>query len=388
MQSVELAVADDSRPLLAVRCRLGQASHRIVVPEDVPVDSVDFDALEAQAREKMPPASFAFCAAGADDEISAVENIAAWRALRLRPRVLNDVATIDTGVTLLGDRQPHPIMIAPMGRHKLFNVEGECATARGAAKASAPYVVASNANRTIEDIAAERRGAPQWFQLYYWPNRGEVEALMDRAAAAGFSALVLTVDAPTGGWSPRAAREQHEPSPDILNINMPGSPMARTFYHPDFAGKVLYPATWRELEWLGKRSLMPVIVKGVLRADDAVRCAECGARAIIVSNHGGRHLDTTVTTAAAIGEVAAVLAGKAEVYVDGGIRRGTDILKALALGARAVLIGRPVLWGLSVQGADGVAAVIEHLRVELVRAMQLAGTASLRDIGPDLIAAN
>ena len=352
------------------------------------MDSVDFDALEGQAREKMPPASFAFCAAGADDEISAVENIAAWRALRLRPRVLNDVATIDTGVTLLGDRQPHPIMIAPMGRHKLFSVEGECATARGAAKASAPYVVASNANRTIEDIAAERRGAPQWFQLYYWPNRGKVEALMDRAAAAGFSALVLTVDAPTGGWSPRAAREQHEPSPDILNINMPGSPMARTFYHPDFAGKVLYPATWRELEWLGKRSPMPVIVKGVLRADDAVRCAECGARAVIVSNHGGRHLDTTVTTAAAIGEVAAALAGKAEVYVDGGIRRGTDILKALALGARAVLIGRPALWGLSVRGADGVAAVIEHLRVELVRAMQLSGTASLRDIGPDLIAAN
>jgi 4-hydroxymandelate oxidase len=198
------------------------------------VNSVDFDALEGQAREKMPPASFAFCAAGADDEISAVENIAAWWALRLRPRVLNDVATIDTGVTLLGDRQPHPIMIAPMGRHKLFNAEGECATARGAAKASAPYVVASNANRTIEDIAAERRGAPQWFQLYYWPNRGEVEALMDRAAAAGFSAVVLTADAPTGGWSPRAARAQHEPSPDILNINMPGSPMARTLLSPRF----------------------------------------------------------------------------------------------------------------------------------------------------------
>ena len=356
------------------------------MPEEVPVDSVDFDALEEQARERMSPASFAFCAAGADDEISAVENITAWRALRLRPRVLNDVAAIDTSVTLLGNRQPHPLMIAPMGRHKLFNAEGECATARGAAKAGAPFVVASNANRTIEDIAAERSAAPQWFQLYYWPNRGEVEALIDRAAAAGFTALVLTVDAPTGGWSPRAARAQHEPSPDILNINMPGSPMARTFYHPDFAGKVLYPATWRELEWLVNRWPMPVIVKGVLRADDAVRCVECGARAVIVSNHGGRHLDTTVTTAAAVGEVAAALAGKAEVYVDGGIRRGTDILKALALGARAVLIGRPVLWGLSVQGADGVAAVIEHLRVELVRAMQLCGVASLAEAKSDLLA--
>src|SRR5665213_1506547 len=153
-----------------------------------------------------------------------------------------------------------------------------------------------------------------------WSNavdRGEVEALIDRVSAAGFTALVLTVDAPTGGWSPRAAREQHEPSPDILNINMPGSPMARTFYHPDFAGKVLYPATWRELEWLIKRSPIPVLVKGVLRADDAVRCAECGVRAVIVSNHGGRHLDTTVTTAAVIVVVACALSHKAEASVDG-----------------------------------------------------------------------
>src|SRR5271165_59016 len=217
----------------------------------------------------MPSASFAFCAAGADDEISAAENIAAWRNMRLRPRVLNDVSHIDTRVTLLGHAVPTPIMVAPTGRHKLFHAEGERATARGASDAGAAYVMASNANVTIEDVAAERGAAPQWFQLYYWPNRAEVEALIDRVAAAGFTALVLTVDAPVGGWSPRAARAQHEPSPDILNINMPGAPMARTFYHPDFAGKVLYPATWRELEWLVKSSAIPVIVKGVLRGDDA-----------------------------------------------------------------------------------------------------------------------
>jgi len=352
------------------------------------LDSVDFDALEHQARAKMSPASWAFCAAGADDEISANENITAWRALRLRPRVLNDIANVDTGVTLLGSAVPSPILVAPTGRHKLFNAKGEKATARGASAAGCAYVMASNANFTIMDVAAERRGAPQWFQLYYWPNRAEVEALIDRIAAAGFTALVLTADAPVGGWSPRAARDQHEPSPDILNINMPGSPMARTFYHPDFAGKVLYPATWRELEWLVKRSQMPVIVKGVLRADDAVRCVECGARAIMVSNHGGRHLDTTVTTAAAVGDIAAALSGKAEVYVDGGIRHGTDILKALALGARAVMIGRPVIWGLAVHGADGVRDVLDHLRAELVRAMQLCGTVALKDITPDLLAPN
>jgi 4-hydroxymandelate oxidase len=150
----------------------------------------------------------------------------------------------------------------------------------------------------------------------------------------------------------------------------------------------LYPATWRELEWLVKWSPVPVLTKGVLRADDALRCADCGARGIIISNHGGRHLDTTVTTAAAIGDIAAAIGTKAEVYVDGGIRRGTDILKALALGARAVLVGRPILWGLAVEGADGVAKVIDHLRVELVRAMQLSGTASLRDITPDIVAPN
>ena len=350
------------------------------------MDSVDFDALEELAKARMPPASWAFCAAGADDEITTNENISAWRALRLKPRVLNDLGNVDLRTTLLGAPVASPIMVAPTGRHKLFNREGERATARGAAMADVAYVIASNANVTIEDVAAERKRAPQWFQLYYWPNRAEVEALIDRIAAAGFAALVLTVDAPVPGWSPRAAREQHEPSPEIRNINMPGAPMARTAYHPDFVGKVMYPATWRELEWLAKRSPMPVMVKGVLRADDAVRCAECGARAVIVSNHGGRHLDTTVTTAAVVGEIAAALAGKAEVYVDGGIRRGTDIVKALALGARAVLIGRPVIWGLTVNGAEGVRDVLDHLRVELTRAMQLCGAASLAQLTPDLVA--
>ncbi|MGN6571381.1 MAG: alpha-hydroxy acid oxidase [Pseudolabrys sp.] len=350
------------------------------------MDCVDLDALEHQAKAQMAPASYAFCACGADDEISLAENISAWRNLRLRPRVLRDVTATDTSVSILGQTMPTPIMVAPTGRHKLFHPEGERATARGAAAANVPYVMASNSNILIEDVAAERKSAPQWFQLYYWPERKEVEALIDRLAAAGFSALVLTVDAPVPGWAPMAAREQHAPSPDIRNINMPGQPMARTAYHPDFIGKVLYPATWRELEWLVKRSPMPVLVKGVLRADDAVACAEHGAKAVIVSNHGGRHLDTTVTTADAVGEIAAALGGKAETYVDGGIRRGTDILKALALGARAVLIGRPAIWGLTVSGADGVRDVFEHFRAELVRAMQLTGTARLSEATADLLA--
>src|SRR5581483_11594574 len=205
-------------------------------------------------------------------------------------------------------------------------------------------------------------------------------------ASAGFTALVLTVDQPVPGSSPRAVRTPVIAREDVRSVNMIGRPIARTAYDPDRKGIVMFPTTWRDLEWLVKRCPLPVVVKGVLRGDDAARCVDCGVKAIMVSNHGGRHLDTTVTTAEVIAEVAGAVGRRAEVYVDGGIRRGTDVLKALALGARAVLLGRPPLWGLSVGGADGVAAVLEHFREELVRAMQLCGAASLADITPDLVA--
>jgi 4-hydroxymandelate oxidase len=350
------------------------------------VDCVDFDALETLAREKLPASSFAFCATGADDEITAAENVTAWRRLRLRPHVLRDISKVDTGVTLLGAKVASPILVAPMGRHKLFHPEGERATARGAGLAGAVYTLATSANVLLEDVAAERCDAPQWFQLYMWSNHDEVAALVDRVAEAGFRAVVLTVDNQVYGASPRQARAPYVPSPDIRNMNMPGAPMARTGYDAAFMGKVNFPTTWRELEWLIKRAPIDVVVKGVLRGDDAARCVELGAKGVIVSNHGGRHLDTTVPTADALAEVVGAVAGKTEVYVDGGIRRGTDIVKALALGARAVLVGRPVLWGLATGGAEGVQAVLEHLQAELVRAMQLCGMARLADIERDLIA--
>ena len=238
----------------------------------------------------------------------------------------------------------------------------------------------------IEEVAAERRDAPQWFQLYLVPDRAWQEQLLDRLGAAGFRALVLTVDQPVYGWSPRAARCQVEPNPDIRHVNMPGAPMARTAYDPTLRGKVMFPATFKDLEWLARRAPMDVIVKGVLRGDEALRCLDAGAKAVIVSNHGGRHLDTTVTTCAALPEVIAAVGSRAEIYVDGGIRRGTDILKALALGARAVLVGRPAVWGLATTGADGVRDVLEHLRLELVRAMALSGVASLAEASDDLVA--
>ena len=350
------------------------------------MDSADFDALEDRAREKLTPGAFAFAAGGADDEITLADNLAAWRRLRLRPRMLRDVTTIDTSASVLGQRIAAPLMVAPTGRHRLFHPDGERATARGAAAAGVPYVMATTSTVSIEDVAAERRAAPQLFQLYLPRDRTVTEGLVDRVAAAGFGAVVLTVDQPVYGSSPRAARAPLNASPDIRAVNLPGQPVATHSYGAAHSGSVTYPATFDDLAWLVRRSAVPVLVKGVLRADDAVRCVELGARGIIVSNHGGRHLDAAIATADALPAIAAAVGAKAEVYVDGGIRRGTDIVKALALGARAVLIGRPAVWGLAIGGADGVRDVLEHLRVELVRTMALCGVAKLSEVTRDLVA--
>ena len=349
------------------------------------MESAQFDALEVEARARLSPSAYAFAATGADDEITAADNIAAWRRMRLRPRMLRDITMIDTGATVLGARLDGPVMIAPSGRHRLFHPDGERATARGATAAGAVYVLSTTATVSIEDVAAERGTAAQWFQLYLPPDRTVTEGLIDRVVAAGFQAIVLTVDQPVYGASPRAARAPLVPSPDIRSVNLPGQPIAQNAYKADYTGRVTFPATWRDLDWLVRRAPMPVLVKGVLRADDAMRCVEAGAKGVLVSNHGGRHLDATVATADALAEIAAAIGSKAEVYVDGGIRRGTDIIKALALGARAVLIGRPVIWGLTLHGADGVRAVLDHLRAELARSMALCGVTSLDEITGDLV---
>jgi 4-hydroxymandelate oxidase len=350
------------------------------------MDSRDFDELEGRAREILTPGAFAFAAGGADDELTLDDNIAAWQRLRLRPRMLRDVTRIDTSTSVLGARIAAPLMVAPTGRHRLFHPDGERATARGAAAAGVPYVMATTSTVTIEDVAAERRDAPQWFQLYLPHDRSVTEGLVDRVAAAGLRAVVLTVDQPVYGASPRAARAPLNPGPDIRAVNLPGQPAAAHGYGAAHSGSVTFPATFDDLAWLVRRSPLPVLVKGILRADDALRCVELGAKGILVSNHGGRHLDAAVASADALPEIAQAVGGKAEVFVDGGIRRGTDIVKALALGARAVLIGRPAVWGLALNGADGVRDVFEHLRGELVRTMALCGVAKLGEITRDLVA--
>lgn len=350
------------------------------------MDSRDFDALEERARRHLPPGASASLDAGADDGISVKENVAAWRALRFRPHILVDVRQVDTSTTVLGHKIDLPILVAPMGRHKNFHPEGEAATARGAAAAGAIFTLPTYSTTRFADVARERRAAPQWFHLYMLPDKKISEHLIDGAAANGFTAIVLTVDQPVGGHNPESARNPVPIDENLRLLNLPGEPVATGAYHASRQGFVNFPTTWADLDWLIKRSPLPVLVKGTLRGDEAARCIEAGAKGVIVSNHGGRHLDTTVTTAAALPEVVAAVGGRGEVLVDSGIRRGSDILKAVALGAKAVLIGRPVLWGLSLTGADGVRDVLVHLTNDLRRTMMLAGVARLEDATADLIA--
>ena len=236
---------------------------------DTLTDSRDFDALEDKARKMLRPGAMEFCETGADDEISAAENVAAWRALRLRPRILSDVTKVDISTTVIGGRLEVPILVAAMGRHMVYHAEGEAATARGAAMAGAGFTLPTNATVSIEDVAKERRQAPQWFQLYTYPDRAITEQLLDRAAEAGYAAIAYTVDQPAPGWSPRASRTGIRPSDGLRHVNLPGKPLGSNGYDLANRGVVRFPSSWADLDWLVKRSALPIIVKGVLRGDDA-----------------------------------------------------------------------------------------------------------------------
>ncbi len=312
-------------------------------------------------------------------------NLAAWSQLRLRPHVLRDVSTVSTATTLLGESLPTPFLVAPMAYQRLAHPDGERATASGAAAAGVPVISSTQASVSLEETAAAVPEAPRWFQLYVHRDRGYAAELVHRAAAAGYRALVLTVDIAAYGNRLREVRNQFKLPPWLEIANAAG----RFAYDPDDPTSIpihfdpgLTPAV---IGWLRELEGLPVVVKGVLRGDDAVACVDAGASAVIVSNHGGRQLDTAVATADALPEIVAAVGGRAEVYVDGGIRRGTDVLKALALGARAVLVGRPIIWGLTTGAAAGVQATLDALRVELERAMMLCGAPIVADLTPDLV---
>jgi len=342
---------------------------------DRPITLSDYEPL---ARTRMDPGAWDYYAGGAGDERSLADNRLAWDRLRLRPRVLVDVAQRDLSTTEFGVRLDHPIIVAPMAAHDLAHPDAERATARGAAAAGALLTLSTISSVSLEDVAAVEPAAPRWFQLYPPVHRADTESLVLRAVNAGFSALAVTVDLPLPGNRERDDRHRF-----VLHMgaHLPADQPT------DATGIVVLPTfDWDELAWLRSICSIPLVAKGILRADDASRAVDVGCDGIWVSNHGGRQLDTAVAGIDALPEVAGAVGDRALLVVDGGVRRGIDILKGLALGADLVAVGRPILWGLAVDGADGVRRIIEIARDELSLVMALAGCRSIGEITPDLIA--
>ena len=341
--------------------------------------------FEKAARSRMTPMAYDYVAGGAGDEQTLGWNKDAYRDIKLRSRVLVDVSRIDTSLRLFGRDFAHPILLAPTAYHKLVHRDGELATARGAGAARACMIVSSFATTRIEDIARQAT-SPLWFQLYVQPDRGFTQGLVARAEAAGCQAICLTVDTPVLGARNREARIGFKLPAGMTRANLEGlSGVGASAAHRPPEGQiysaVLEPRlTWKDVEWLRSVAKVPVLLKGILDADDAKRAVDAGVSGLIVSNHGARNLDTVPATVTALPRVAEAVGGRIPILVDGGIRRGTDVLKALALGASAVAIGRPCIYGLAVNGAAGVSRVVEILRTELEMAMALTGRTSIAAI--------
>ncbi|MBD1890282.1 alpha-hydroxy acid oxidase [Coleofasciculus sp. FACHB-SPT9] len=357
-----------------------------------PVRPINLFEYERLANQHLSQMALDYYASGAWDEITLRDNRAAFERYKLRPRMLVDVSQRDLSTTILGQSLQLPILIAPMAFQCLAHPDGEIATAKAAAKMGTAMVLSTLATKSIEEVASVGNQTPQWFQLYVHRDRALTRALVERAYAAGFQALCLTVDAPLLGKRERDTRNQFVLPSGMELANLATLTDLEISYKPGESGLFAYfleqlnPAlTWKDLEWVQSLSPLPLVVKGILRGDDALRAVEHGAKAVIVSNHGGRQLDGAIATIDALSEVVAAVGDTAEVLVDGGIRRGTDVLKALALGAKAVLLGRPVLWGLAVGGEAGVRHVLELLRDELDLAIALSGCAKLQDIDPSLV---
>lgn len=348
-----------------------------------------FDYAQA-ARAKLDPVLFDYYAGGALDEITLGENHAAYDRLRLQYRVLAGVEERDLKTTVLGQPVSMPILVAPTAFHKMAHADGETGAARAAAAAGTVFILSSLSNTAMEPVFAACSG-PRWFQLYIYKDRGVTRELIARAENAGAEAIVLTVDAPVWGTREKDVRNgfQLRAGLSVENVAPAGK---GDFPKVEGSGLAAYVNTmfdgslsFKDLDWLCATTRLPVVVKGVCHPDDAVRSAESGAKAIVVSNHGGRQLDTCPATIEVLPEITAALAGRIETYVDGGVRRGTDVVKALALGARAVLLGRPVLWGLAVDGEKGVVNVLELLRREFSDALALCGCSNVDQVSRKLI---
>jgi 4-hydroxymandelate oxidase len=362
--------------------------------------------MAAAAEEMLPQGAFDYYAGGSGREWTLSENERAFLRWVFRRRVLVDVDDIDTSVTVLGRRHQLPVLLAPVALQRMAHPEGELATARAARGAGTTMVLSTLASSTIEEVAAT--GVNRWFQLYIHRDRGLTKELVARAVAAGYSAIVLTVDAQQFGRRDRDERNRFAPPPGCELAILAGRALGvcRASGMPEgpdsddddrapasaspllaYIAEQLDPGlTWDDVAWLRSLSELPVVIKGVITGQDAVRAAEAGAAAVSVSNHGGRQLDGDPAALDALPEVVDAVGDRVEVFMDGGVRRGTDVLCALALGARAVLVGRPQLWGLACGGQAGVAKVLDILGGDLALAMRLAGVRTVADIDRSLVA--
>ncbi len=347
---------------------------------------------EALARERMTGASFDYYAGGAEDEITVADNEAAWRRLRLHPRVLVDVSNVDCGTSVLGTPVAMPVLTAPCALNMLAHADGERGVARAANESGIIQVLSAASSVSMEDVAAAAPAGVRWFQLYCSRDRDVTRDLVERAEAAGYTAICLTVDVPILGRRERDIRSGFHAPPSIRLANF--APYAADAL-PAVAGQSGLAAyvserwdsslDWNSVAWLRSITSLPIVAKGVLTGADALRAAESGCAAVIVSNHGGRQLDSCVTSCDALSSVVDAVGGRSEVLVDGGIRRGTDVIKALALGARAVLIGRPYLWALAADGEAGVRRALALLQSEIVMAMMLCGRVAVSEIDRALL---
>ena len=340
---------------------------------------------EKAAAEVMPPAYFTYIAGGVADNFTRNENRAAFDRLRLRPRVMRDVSQLSLEAEVMGTITAAPIMLAPASTQKLAHPDGELALARAAKKLGLIQVLSTMSNCSVEEIAAV--GHTLWFQLYLFRDRAWSERIVRRAEAAGCQALMITVDLPVVGLRENLIRVQFQ-SPDELvypNLVEAGEgPQINNLLASVNAN--FDPAlTWSDIGWLRSITTLPIWVKGILRADDAMAAVDAGVAGIVVSNHGGRQLDTAVATIDALPEIAAAVGDQVELLLDGGVRRGTDVLKALALGAKAIMLGRPPILGMAVNGEAGATHVLELLRNEFANVMAQCGCATVEEIGADLV---
>uniref|UniRef100_A0A8C8ZYU2 (S)-2-hydroxy-acid oxidase n=1 Tax=Prolemur simus TaxID=1328070 RepID=A0A8C8ZYU2_PROSS len=350
-------------------------------PEMALVCLTDF---QAQARERLSKSSWDYIEGGADDGITRDDNVAAFKKIRLRPRYLRDVSKVDTRTTIQGQEISAPICISPSGFHCLAWPDGEMSTARAAQAAKVCYITSTYASCSLEDIVAAAPGGLRWFQLYVQPDQQLNKQLVQWVESLGFKALVITVDTPKTGNRRHDIRNQLDLKMNIMlkDLRLPKERNSIPYLHTSAISPSL---CWDDISWFQSITRLPIILKGILTKEDAELAVKHNVHGIIVSNHGGRQLDEVPSSIDALTEVVAAVNGKIEVYLDGGVRTGNDVLKALALGAKCIFLGRPILWGLACKGEDGVREILNILKNEFHTSMTLTGCRSITEISRDLI---